>query len=216
MSIVDEIRARVKVDEETGCWVWQEHTDRDGYGLFWRNAKRYRVHRLMYELHNGESPGTLNVCHDCDNPPCCNPAHLWLGTNGDNTRDAMRKGRLAVGDRSGVSRFTIEIVTEAVDRVARGESQASVSRSLGISTGALQCVLLGRTWQQVDTSQIELPGKGVKGERHYLSKLNADSVREIRRLRAEGETPSVISKKFGVCPANVVNICKRKTWAHVE
>ena len=216
MSIVDEIRARVKVDEVTGCWVWQGRVDRDGYGLFWRNAKRYRVHRLMYELHNGESPGRLNVCHECDNPACCNPGHLWLGTNRENCHDAMRKGRLAHGVRHGMSKLTDDIVREAVKMVASGESQAEVERSLGISTGAMQCILRGKTWKHVEKETVVLPGKGVKGEGHYMARLNADAVREIRRRKSLGGTPSSLAREFGVTPSNIISICKRRTWAHVD
>jgi hypothetical protein len=215
MSILDEIRAQVKVDDR-GCWVWQGRTDRDGYGLFWRDAKRYRVHRLVYELHNGSSPGTLSVCHECDNPSCCNPEHLWLGTNRENTHDAMMKGRLSSGVRHPKARLNEGLAAEILHRLSCGESMTDVARVLMVSTGAIQAITRGQTWKNVPRPKIHYPGKGVKGAKHYLAKLDEDAVREIRARRQAGEGPTAIARQFGVCPACIVNICNRKTWAHVE
>ena len=73
------------------CWEWFGQKNPKGYGY----VKPYGLtHRFSYELHTGEKPGELFVCHSCDNPPCVNPAHLWLGTVTDNQRDAKAKGRL--------------------------------------------------------------------------------------------------------------------------
>lgn len=64
-----------------------------GYGLARHRGHNYRVHRIAYEAANGPIPDGFHVCHSCDNPPCCNPAHLWLGTDLDNAMDKIRKGR---------------------------------------------------------------------------------------------------------------------------
>lgn len=77
---------------QTPCWVWTGATDK-GYGQLGFNGKSIGAHRLAYELRHGASPGILHVLHRCDNPPCCNPDHLFLGTNGDNVRDMCAKGR---------------------------------------------------------------------------------------------------------------------------
>lgn len=215
MGIVDEIRARVKVDDN-GCWIWQGRTDRDGYGLYWRDAKRYRVHRVMCESVHGKLPQNILACHECDVPQCCNPAHLWPGTNKDNIRDAANKGRLPHGSGHARSVWDEATVIDAVRRVASGESQAAIERELGVSTGALQSVLNRKTWRHLDLPAVKLPGKGVKGAKHYLAKLTEDDVREIRRLRSQGESTASVARKFNVCSANVTNIIKRKSWAHVE
>lgn len=83
-----------RVQKTDDCWLWTGSTDKDGYGWFWVDGKTATAHRFSYALHNdGAIPDGLYVCHSCDNPPCVNPDHLWLGTNQDNMDDCARKGR---------------------------------------------------------------------------------------------------------------------------
>jgi hypothetical protein len=98
-----EERFWAKVDRSGGpdaCWLWTAGTFRlrNGYGKFGADPAASRTvyaHRFAYELSHGPIPPGLLVCHHCDNPPCCNPAHLFLGTIADNMRDMSDKGRAA-------------------------------------------------------------------------------------------------------------------------
>lgn len=77
------------------CWEWQGSRITDGYGTLMHHRKRYKAHAIAYDLSMGQRiPPGLFVCHQCDNPPCCNPAHLFVGTHSDNMKDAYNKGRL--------------------------------------------------------------------------------------------------------------------------
>src|SRR5688572_8620113 len=78
----------------SGCWKWQGYKTKRGYGTVGFKYKPIRVHRLMWIFRNGDIPKGLLVCHTCDNPPCCNPDHLFIGTQQDNVNDRGSKGRL--------------------------------------------------------------------------------------------------------------------------
>jgi hypothetical protein len=78
---------------ESACWIWTALTNEDGYGRFWSKGSHVYAHRFAWQLVNGEIPAGMKVLHSCDNPPCCNPAHLSLGTQLENIQDMLSKGR---------------------------------------------------------------------------------------------------------------------------
>ena len=87
----------VKGESPEDCWKWTGYINHS-YGMvgYTENDRHFQrlANRVSWEMHNGDIPPGLFVLHRCDNPPCCNPAHLFLGTQADNIHDAQEKGRL--------------------------------------------------------------------------------------------------------------------------
>lgn len=91
--------ARVRRGKEDECWPYIGPKTPRGYGVITYRKKSWRAHRLAWTLTHGPIPKGKIICHKCDNPPCCNPKCLFLGTNQDNSDDARQKGRVPTGAR---------------------------------------------------------------------------------------------------------------------
>lgn len=88
--------SRVDIKGEDECWPWTSSRDPHGYGVFSINSRNTAASRAAYILKNGTIPDRLRINHHCDNPPCCNPRHLYAGTAAENTRDMVIRGRQKV------------------------------------------------------------------------------------------------------------------------
>lgn len=124
-----------KVERGPGCWLWTGSHNQGGYGLFSWSGRMIGAHRFSMFLDRGTVyPSEIFACHDCDNPPCVNPDHLWPGTAKDNATDMIEKGRGIFGIEVGpaattapelpavVVGFTEDEVIAAIDRRAITES----------------------------------------------------------------------------------------------
>lgn len=104
-TMAERFWVRVDRAEGAACWHWLRAVTRDGYGYFHYGRARL-AHRVAYELTHGPIPEGMQVCHQCDNPGCVRPDHLFIGTAQDNADDKVRKGRSQWVHRSPDSAYT--------------------------------------------------------------------------------------------------------------
>lgn len=136
-----------KPDGEVGCWIWPRSKIPLGYGwVYIRKSGSIYAHRLAYSLVNGNIPAGMHVCHTCDNPSCCNPAHLWLGTPRENMHDRDRKGRGTKGWKyEGKKSASPQIVDEIRRLYGTGRySQRALAKQFSLSKGAIYDILNGK------------------------------------------------------------------------
>jgi len=137
---------------EVACWPWAKCKDTHGYGSLKWNRKNSIASRVAWALTFGEIPDGLHVLHRCDNPPCCNPKHLFLGTHQTNSDDKHAKGREVIlrGESNGNARLTVSSVRDIRERYASGAiSQADLARMYDVDAGTINSVVRRRNWRFV-------------------------------------------------------------------
>lgn len=155
--------SHVTVGDADACWPWTAARNEKGYGVTGIPGRRTsKAHRVAYAVHHGD-PGNLCVLHRCDNPPCCNPAHLFLGTRADNNRDMIGKGRGRMGqhtapvlecgyrrgERHHYARLTADIVMAIRSDRSAGLSYSTIAKRHHIATSHAFKVATGRLWNHV-------------------------------------------------------------------
>ena len=144
-----------KVDKSSGpdgCWVWNGKPNADGYGIFYLNNSSCMAHRFSWELLHGKVPRGFEVCHSCDNPPCVNPQHLWLGTHLENVHDRDIKGRQAShkGNKNGRAVLNEDGVRKIKKLRADGIQYKEIAKMMSVSEGCVNHILNGRHWSWVE------------------------------------------------------------------
>lgn len=161
MTLPERITRKI-LEVESGCWEWQGARNNQGYGQMHFEGKTASVHRVVFALSNGAIPdgegyhGTC-VLHRCDNRVCCNPEHLFLGSNKDNVHDMMLKDRQTlgyaakppVGEKNVNAKLTAEGVLLIRKLSAAGELGYVIAGKLGVNKTTVSRVLLGKTWRHV-------------------------------------------------------------------
>lgn len=142
----------LKVEKTDDCWNWTGCRNKHGYGMIGEggsNGRGILSHRLSWELHNGEIPQGIEVCHKCDNPTCVNPNHLWLGTHAENMRDRSIKGRAygAKGECNGKAKLNRKLVREIRDLYKTGEfSHTGLAETFNVSKASIYYIVNNKSW----------------------------------------------------------------------
>lgn len=150
------------------CWPWTGHTNERGYGTYaYAKGKAGKAHRIAFELTYGPITDGKIVCHFCDNPPCCNPGHLWLGTYAENNADRQAKGRTVSqfgatysgprprGEAHGSAKLTED---QAREILARPEHNALLAREYGVSESTIGRLRRGIIWSHLAAQASDTAG----------------------------------------------------------
>lgn len=206
------------VEKGSACWEWRGKRFPNGYGSFFATLsgkRRYLLaHREAWRFSFGSIPDGQLVLHRCDNPPCCNPEHLFLGTTQDNVNDKVRKGRArgAVGMASGNAVLTDDIVRE-MRRVHREEGigKRKLAARHGVSESTAHAILRNKTWLHILGRDDQSVAMGLG-----TTIMTDHEVLEMRRLYKESKVSQArLAEKFGVSKTTVSFIVRGMSWKHL-
>ena len=143
------ILLKCQIGGSSGCWVWTGKISRR-YGVVSMDDRPERVHRAIWRLENGPIPQGLFVCHRCDNPLCCNPAHLFLGTHLENVTDCVAKRRHSHGEKHPDAILAEMDVRKII--AARGRPRGTgrrLAQEYRVSPSTISAIWVGRVWRHV-------------------------------------------------------------------
>lgn len=132
------------------CWGWSG-CKVFGYGVISNGVstgKNTLAHRASWILHNGPIPDGMFVLHKCDNPPCSNPNHLFIGNHQDNASDKVLKGRQLVGNQCHLSKFTASDVLSIRSNKLK-ETQSSIAKRFGVNQSCISEIISRKTWKHI-------------------------------------------------------------------
>ena len=197
-ELAEKMERLVRIDPHTGCWEWTRKKNADGYGNgLYHEGTQVRSHRLAFLVSMGDLPPSDNpIRHLCDNPACCRPNHLAVGTSLENAEDRQRSGR----HRPCTKTYLQKKRDALAARLAEG-TDAEVAKKLALSISTVNRARRGRTWANAP--------EPVKGSR--ARKLDAEKARAIR---ASDEPSKVLADRYGVTPSNISAVRIGRTWKH--
>lgn len=159
--ISDKDRARFwsKVDKRgvDECWEWQGSIGPDGYGRFCIKYKTVYPHRIAWIVTHGPIVKPLQACHKCDNRACCNPAHLFMGTQQDNVRDMFNKGRGYERRGANNPRAKLSVIDVCLIKALYNSgyyTQAQLASMFNVSIYPVASIINGKSWKTLDLDDI--------------------------------------------------------------
>lgn len=152
LTLEERFWNKVKKGKLRECWPWTAATDKDGYGIFGtESTTAAKAHRVAYQLKYGVDPGLLKVLHRCDNPPCVNPRHLYMGTPMDNMQDKIMRGRERYirGEECHTAKLTAVQVQAIRKHHAEGMSSGLLANTFGVTRDNVYLIVKGKTWKHI-------------------------------------------------------------------
>src|SRR5215468_1835358 len=133
VTVKDRLLSKIRITE-SGCWEWIgfRKPDKFDYGYIWINGRNVKAHRVSYEQHKGPIPKGIDVLHKCDNPPCINPDHLFLGTRGENCKDCASKNRFPLNESHHNAKLSKEDI-RTIFSLRESMSQTEIARQFGVN-----------------------------------------------------------------------------------
>jgi hypothetical protein len=207
-------------DCEECCWEWVGGTYRvEGYGQFYADGKLWRATWLSYQLFFGENVDPkLYMLHDCDNPPCCSPYHVWPGSQLQNIEDRQSKGRQyrPKGSLHGEAKLTEWKVQRIFQLFASGTwSYIALGERFGVSNTKIQQIIKGTAWTHVQSPFREHLEQSKKA--FAKQKLTDAEVVEIQKLYATGKyRQNDLGERFGVSGRQISAIVRGEQHTHLH
>ena len=144
-------RFEAKINKTDGCWEWVASCAGAGYGQMKlpKQRKQEYSHRLAYMIYKGPIAEGQFVCHTCDNTKCCNPDHLFLGTQKENLQDMKTKNRHLAGAKNAMAKLTDSDVVKIRACLAAGMPQWQIAKAFGVKQMAISRIKTGARWSHV-------------------------------------------------------------------
>lgn len=216
-NIREQFASLVQHGEPDECWPWLGAVDPNNYGLCFLGKTRDRAHRVAYALANGpigrwSAKRSLSICHECDNPICCNPKHLFEGTDADNVADMVAKGRIQRGEKHYAAKLTeAQVIAIRADR----RSDRLVALDYGVSKGTISSVRIPGSWPSLGPVE-PIPNRHAevvaRGEDSGAAKLTTE---QVLAIRADPRPYCDIAATYGVTESGIMAIKYRETWKHL-
>lgn len=197
-AIEERFWSKVNEAGADDCWLWSGVPGKRGYGVLnvWQDGKAHLLtaHRLSYVLHYGRIEDGLFVCHRCDVRRCVNPSHLFLGTDADNKRDMLEKGRnyIPVGELSRTAKLTEK---QARHILYDERETATIAAEFGVSTITIRQIKTGVTWKHID-------GPRERRRTFYDPAFKA-------KIMADGRPSTVLGREYGI-PHGTIRMWRKK------
>lgn len=156
-KLKEKILSKIKKDEKTGCWEWQDKTEPNGYARVFMAPYRWPVHRAACWIFKGPFPQEAFICHTCDNRKCCNPDHLYVGSHKSNMEDMKKRGRYrgvppppCKGEDCKWAKITERQAIMILELYALYPTVAGIAKVTGIHRKTISDIVNGNSWRHIN------------------------------------------------------------------